>query len=47
MDESEIFDYCPQHLAAYKVPRPVKFVCELPKTSNGKIMGRLLNTLDS
>lgn len=33
--------------AAYKMPRDVQFVADLPKTSTGKIMRRELKTLDS
>jgi long-chain acyl-CoA synthetase len=47
VDENEILGYCRAHLAAYKVPRSVKFVSDLPKTSTGKIMRRLLNRLDA
>jgi long-chain acyl-CoA synthetase len=47
VDEEEILSFCRAHLAAYKVPRSVKFVVDLPKTSTGKVMRRLLNTLDS
>ena len=47
LDESEILRYRRQHLAAYKVPRSVKFVHDLPKTSTGKIMRWLLSTLDA
>ena len=45
--EEEITDFCREHLAAYKVPREVQFVADLPKTSTGKIMRRELHTLDS
>ncbi len=44
--EDELIAYCKQNLAAYKVPRLVKFVGDLPKTSTGKIMRRELHTLD-
>jgi long-chain acyl-CoA synthetase len=44
--EQEIIDYCRPHLAAYKLPRSVAFVADLPKTSTGKIMRRELHTLD-
>jgi long-chain acyl-CoA synthetase len=44
--ETEIIDYCRPHLAAYKLPRSVRFVPDLPKTSTGKIMRRELKTLD-
>lgn len=46
-DEDDILAFCRQHLAAYKVPRQVQFVADLPKTSTGKVMRRQLNTLDS
>jgi long-chain acyl-CoA synthetase len=45
-DESSLLSFCREHLAAYKVPRAVKFVRDLPKTSTGKIMRRHLKTLD-
>jgi long-chain acyl-CoA synthetase len=41
-----ILDLCRGQLAAYKVPRAVRFVADLPKTSTGKIMRRELKTLD-
>mgnify|MGYP005986785729 CR=1 FL=1 len=37
-----IISFCRKHLAAYKVPRDVQFVDDLPKTSSGKIMRREL-----
>lgn len=42
VDEAEIVAHCRQHLAAYKVPRRVLFVDDLPKTSTGKILRRIL-----
>jgi long-chain acyl-CoA synthetase len=44
--EVEIVEYCREHLAAYKLPRSVRFVADLPKTSTGKIMRRELRKLD-
>jgi long-chain acyl-CoA synthetase len=44
--EAEIIEHCRPHLAAYKLPRSVKFVADLPKTSTGKVMRRELHTLD-
>jgi long-chain acyl-CoA synthetase len=44
--EAEIIDHCRAHLAAYKRPRSVRFVPDLPKTSTGKVMRRELKTLD-
>lgn len=40
--ETDIIEHCRQHLAAYKLPRSVAFVADLPKTSTGKIMRRAL-----
>ncbi len=45
-DADDIIAYCREHLAAYKVPRAVQFVDDLPKTSTGKVMRRELKTLD-
>jgi len=45
--ETEIIEHCRPHLAAYKLPRSVRFVPDLPKTSTGKIMRRELKTLDA
>jgi len=44
--ESEIIEFCRDSLAAYKVPRQVQFVDGVPTTSSGKIMRRMLHTLD-
>ena len=44
--EAQIIDHCRPHLAAYKLPRSVRFVPDLPKTSTGKVMRRELKTLD-
>ena len=46
-DADDIIDYSREHLAAYKVPRAVLFVDDLPKTSTGKVMRRELRTLDA
>ena len=46
-DEESILAHCREHLAAYKVPRALQFVPDLPTTSTGKIMRRKLNTLDA
>lgn len=45
-DPGAILAYCRERLAAYKVPRAVRFVPDLPKTSTGKILRRQLKTLD-
>ena len=45
-DPQSILDLCRKELAAYKVPRTIQFVADLPKTSTGKIMRRELRKLD-
>jgi long-chain acyl-CoA synthetase len=40
--EQEIIDHCRAHLASYKAPRAVSFCEDLPKTSTGKILRRVL-----
>ncbi|TAM12819.1 MAG: long-chain fatty acid--CoA ligase [Nevskiaceae bacterium] len=40
--EAEIIDFCKQRMAAYKYPRKVEFLPELPKTATGKILRRQL-----
>jgi long-chain acyl-CoA synthetase len=45
-DADGILALCRAQLAAYKVPRSVQFVADLPKTSTGKIMRRELWALD-
>ena len=45
-DAETIIKYCREHLAAYKVPRAIRFVDDFPKTSTGKIMRRKLPELD-
>lgn len=44
--EDDLLAHCREQLAAYKVPRAVRFVDDLPKTSSGKIMRRQLAKLD-
>ncbi|MBT8339693.1 MAG: long-chain fatty acid--CoA ligase [Desulfatitalea sp.] len=38
----EIIAYCRENLAAYKVPKYVEFVTELPKSATGKLLKRVL-----
>ena len=40
--EQEILEHCRRELAAYKVPRCIEFVPELPKSSMMKILRREL-----
>lgn len=35
---AELIAFCRDHLAAYKVPRQIEMLAELPKTATGKIM---------
>ena len=42
----ELVAHCRQHLAAYKIPRAVQFVDDVPITASGKIMRRLLKDYD-
>lgn len=42
----DIILHCREPLAAYKVPRQVQFVGDLPNTSTGKLMRRALRSLD-
>ena len=44
--DNEIIEFSRNSLAAYKVPRQVQFVEAVPTTSSGKIMRRMLRTLD-
>ncbi len=45
-DAEGILALCRLELAAYKAPRAIQFVADLPKTSTGKIMRRELRKLD-
>jgi fatty-acyl-CoA synthase len=38
LDATQIVQYCKERLAAFKVPKHVEFVVELPKTGSGKIL---------
>lgn len=46
VSETDLIAHCRSHLAAYKVPRAVQFVDDVPKTASGKIMRRMLSNLD-
>ncbi len=47
LTEQEVKDYCRQYLAAYKAPREVEFIDELPKSAVGKILRRKLRDMDA
>lgn len=38
----ELAEHCKQRMAAYKYPRSVEIIDELPKTATGKILRRTL-----
>lgn len=42
VSETELIDFCAEHIARYKRPRSVEFVDELPKNNYGKIVKREL-----
>ncbi|MBH1966805.1 MAG: AMP-binding protein [Pseudomonadales bacterium] len=45
LDEARLIEHCRAHLAAYKVPRQVRFLAALPKSTVGKILRRDLRVL--
>ncbi|MCY1266348.1 Long-chain-fatty-acid--CoA ligase [compost metagenome] len=45
LDEAMLIEHCRAHLAAYKVPRQVRFLTALPKSPVGKILRRDLRVL--
>ena len=44
--QETLVEHCREHLAAYKLPRAVQFVTEVPTTASGKILRRLLKNYD-
>ena len=46
MTEKQVIDYCKEKLAAYKVPKSIKFVDELPKSAIGKLMRREVRRME-
>ena len=46
LSAAEVEDHCRAHLAAYKCPRHVAFVDALPKSPSGKVLKRVLRTLE-
>ena len=45
--EDELIAFCKQQMAAYKYPRSIQFVDDLPKTTSGKILRREVRDLNS
>jgi long-chain acyl-CoA synthetase len=46
LTEEEVVKYCKENLAAYKVPKLIEFVDELPKSVVGKILRRKLREME-
>jgi long-chain acyl-CoA synthetase len=46
LTEDEVIKYCKERLAAYKVPKLIEFIDELPKSTVGKIMRRELREME-
>ena len=44
--EDEVVKYCKENLAAYKVPKIIEFIDELPKSAVGKILRRKLKEME-
>ena len=42
LNEEEIIAYCKENLTAYKIPKQIEFIDELPKTNVGKVLRRQL-----
>ena len=42
LDPDDVLEFCRHRLAAYKVPRAIEIVDDLPKTSSGKVLRREL-----
>ncbi len=40
LDETELISFCRDRMAAYKYPRAVEFLDEIPKTASGKVLRR-------
>jgi long-chain acyl-CoA synthetase len=46
LTEQDVVSYCKENLAAYKVPKIIEFIDELPKSAVGKILRRKLKDLE-
>ena len=46
LTEDEVAAYCKENLAAYKVPKIIEFIDELPKSAVGKILRRKLKEME-
>jgi long-chain acyl-CoA synthetase len=41
-EADELIAFCRERMAAYKYPRQIEFVDELPRTASGKVLRRVL-----
>jgi long-chain acyl-CoA synthetase len=46
LSEQEVKDYCKKQLAAYKIPKIIEFIDDLPKSGVGKILRRKLKEME-
>ena len=46
LTDEEVIAFCKEKLAAYKVPKLVEFMDELPKSTIGKVMRRKLKEME-
>ena len=46
LTEEEVVAYCKKNLAAYKIPKIIEFIDELPKSAVGKIMRRKIRDME-
>jgi long-chain acyl-CoA synthetase len=46
LTEDEVKAYCKKNLAAYKVPKLIEFMDELPKSTVGKVLRRKLRDME-
>ena len=46
LTEEEVTRYCKENLAAYKVPKIIEFIDELPKSAVGKVLRRKLKEME-
>jgi long-chain acyl-CoA synthetase len=46
LTETDVIQYCKDHLAAYKVPKIIEFIGKLPKSAVGKVLRRKLKDME-
>jgi long-chain acyl-CoA synthetase len=47
LNDEEVISYCKEKLAAYKVPKSVEFMDDLPKSTIGKVLRRKLRDMET